>query len=55
MKNKKKKRIFLFLLFLRNFRLFVALLLTDTSLPKNSILVFKIKQEALGAGLFEVT
>ena len=37
----------------RNIRLFFALLLTDTSLPENSKFVLKIKQEALGAGLFE--
>ena len=31
----------------------IGLALMDTSLPENSKLVFKLKQEALSSGLFE--
>ena len=37
----------------RNLRSAVALLLIDTSLEKNSSLILRVKQEALGAATFE--
>ncbi len=40
-------------IFSRNFQLFVALLLTDTSLPQNASLITRIKSEALESGIYE--
>jgi hypothetical protein len=41
------------LFFPRNIRHLIGLGLMDTNLPENAMLVTKIKQEALGSGLFE--
>ena len=37
----------------RNIQLLIGLGLMDTNLPENGLLVTKIKQQALGSGLFE--
>ena len=53
MKIKLSVILIIIVAFCRNLRIFIGLMLLDTSLPHNFNLVYKMKREAIGSGVFE--